>query len=68
MGVETTTHLRVIYMFKENILIEKNNKLQLFFQMDEKYSITSQFQPFKTNKNIEFHHSSKIDNTVYTIY
>jgi len=30
--------------------------------------VTSQFQQLKTNKNREFHHSSKTDNPVYPIY
>jgi len=34
----------------------------------ESITVTSQFQQLKTNKNKEFHHSSKTDNPVYPIY
>jgi len=40
----------------------------MFCRLKDFDHVTSQFQQFKTNKNKEFHHSSKTDNPVYTIY
>jgi len=47
---------------------EINERFHYLFIFSHMLCVTFQFQQLKTNKNMEFHHSSKTDNPVYPIY